>query len=193
LAKLLQHLSGHALQFRHPGLFSTKGDVLRSLADIKGRDAEWMSDHWSCSHDQRNSTAANKRIHCGVCGNCLLRRNAAVAANINDGTSYLYQDITRSTMDASLMEGERRPRNHKAFDDLASNGVRSMQRLAELAADPDSIAVWTEAANIGEAMSLPVAQTHGDLAAFLARHAQQWDDFLSRCGQDSWITATARG
>jgi hypothetical protein len=193
LSKLLEHLSGHALEFRHPGLFSTKGDVLRSLADLKGRDTKWMSDHWSCSHDQRNSTTGSRRIHCGVCGNCILRRSAAIAADIDDETPYLYQDFTRSTMDASLMEGVPRPRGHKAFDDLAFNGVRSMQRLADLANDPESIAVWTEAANIAEAMSVSVSQTHSELAAFLARHARQWEYFLNRCGQDSWVTAMARG
>jgi Queuosine biosynthesis protein QueC len=193
LSKLLQHLSGHSIQFQHPALFSTKGDVLRALADIKGGDFRWMPEHWSCSHDQRNSTNGSKRIHCGVCGNCILRRNAAVAANINDETTYLYQDFTRATMDASLKEGVPRPRSYKAFDDLASNGARSMQRLADLAADPESIAVWTEAANIAEAMGLPVSQTHSDLAAFLTRHAQQWEDFLNHCGEDSWLTAMARG
>jgi len=192
LSKLLGHLTGKVVTFKHPGLFSTKGDVLRDLVAVEGDGAKWLPQHWSCSHDQRNATSGAKRIHCGVCGNCILRRNAAVAAGIRDETQYLYDDLSQPTMDASLMKGAPRPRSFKAFEDLASNGVRSMTRLADLAANPDSLALWSESANLAEALSEPVAQVHDNLTSFVQRHAVQWQEFLTQCGPNSWVSSMAR-
>lgn len=192
LAKLLGHLTGKTVIFRHPGLFKTKGDVLGELSGIEPDAKNWMLDHWSCSHDQRNSSHGNKRIHCGVCGNCILRRSAAMAANIDDPTLYLFENLTAPDMNEALRPNARRPRGYKAFEDLASNGIRSMQRLADLATKPDSLTVLTEAANIATAQGRPVTDVHAELSQFLSRHAEQWQTFLARCGPDSWPAAMAR-
>ena len=192
LSQLLKHLTGQDISFAHPALFATKGDVLSALQAVDGDGVTWLPQHWSCSHDQRNASASHQRIHCGVCGNCILRRNAAVAANIEDGTPYLYQDLTKSTMDASLMNGAARPRSFKAFEDLASNGIRSMTRLADMAKDPDAMCLWTESANISEALARPVEDVHGEMSSFVQRHSQQWQEFLAHCGPDSWVTSMAQ-
>jgi hypothetical protein len=135
----------------------------------------------------------HKRIHCGLCGNCILRRSAAMAANIEDETTYLYKDLTSTTMESGLLPGAKRPRGHRAYADLASNGARSMQRLAELALNEDALAIWSEAANIAEAQSRSINEVKGDLTRFLQRHADQWNAFLNQCGSDSWIATMARG
>jgi len=191
LSDLFKHLTGSHMSFIHPALLSTKGDVLRDLQTVEGDGSVWLPQHWSCSHDQRNSNAAHKRIHCGVCGNCILRRNAAVAADIRDDTPYLYQDLSKESMDASLRAGATRPRSFKAFEDLASNGIRSMKRLADLANDTDSMSLWAESANIADALSRPPPDVHREMTTFLQRHAQQWQQFLSHCGPDSWVTSMA--
>lgn len=191
LSGLLKQLTGRDVTFNHPALFATKADVLTALVDVEGDGSKWLPEHWSCSHDQRNATAGHKRIHCGVCGNCILRRNAAVASNIHDETEYLYQDLSQPTMGASLMKGVPRPRSFKAFEDLAANGIRSMTRLAELAKEPNSIGLWTESANIADALARPAPEVHGELTTFLKRHAAQWQVFLDSCGPTSWVTLMA--
>lgn len=193
LSQLFQHLSGHRVEFRHPGLFSTKADVLSALVEVEGDGKRWMPEHWSCSHDQRHATANHRRIHCGLCGNCILRRSAAMAANIEDETTYLFQDLTSRSMESGLLPGAKHPRGHRAYEDLASNGARSMQRLADLALDEDALAIWSESANIAEAQCRPIAEVKGDLTRLLKRHAEQWNTFLSQCGRDSWMATMARG
>lgn len=191
LAKLLEHLTGRAVRFLHPGLLATKGDVLGRLSQIAPDAKNWMLEHWSCSHDQRHASDGVRRIHCGVCGNCILRRSAAMAAGIEDPTPYLYENLTAFDMKEALLPGVAQPRGHKAFEDLASNGIRSMQRLADLAPVPDTVSVWAEAANIAAAQSRPVSEVHVELAQFLTRHAQQWQSFLERCGPNSWPASMA--
>ncbi|MET3916834.1 hypothetical protein ABID97_003616 [Variovorax sp. OAS795] len=192
LAKLLEHLTGSTVRFLHPGLFTTKGDVLGKLNEIAPDAENWMLEHWSCSHDQRNSSDGVKRIHCGVCGNCILRRSAAMAAGIEDPTPYLYENLTAFDMKEALRTNVAQPRGYKAFEDLASNGIRSMQRLADLASTPDALSVWAEAANIAAAQSRPVSEVRTELNQFLARHTLQWQSFLEQCGVDSWPAAMAR-
>lgn len=192
LSRLLEHLTGRQIQFSHPGLFSTKGDVLTRLSQISPNSAAWMVEHPSCSHDQRHATDGQKRLHCGVCGNCILRRSAANAAKIDDPTPYLYENLHATSMTEALRSGVARPRGHKAFDDLASNGIRSMQRLADLSFDKDSIAVWAEASNIAIVQGRPVQEVKNDLTEFLSQHAQQWSSFLEHCGAQSWAASMAR-
>jgi 7-cyano-7-deazaguanine synthase in queuosine biosynthesis len=192
LAKLLEHLTGQTVRFRHPGLLSTKGDVLNKLSQIAPDSKSWMLEHWSCSHDQRHATDGVKRIHCGVCGNCILRRSAAMAAGFDDPTPYLYENLTAFEMKEALRPNVSQPRAYKAFEDLASNGIRSMQRLADLALAPDGVTVWAEAANIAVAQSRPVDEVQIELTKFLTRHAQQWRAFLDHCGPNSWPASMAR-
>ena len=193
LTQLFRQLTGHTVVFQHPGLFSTKADVLTDLLRIDQNGSKWMAEHWSCSHDQRNSSHGRKRIHCGVCGNCILRRNAAFVAGIVETTPYLYSNLQSPTMHSALLDDSPQPRSYRAFEDLASNGVRGMQRLADMAERPDDLAVWSEAASIAESQGATVEQTRKELLHFMQTHATQWRDFLTHCGPDSWVTTMARG
>lgn len=191
LHAFLKHLTGISIQFEHPALFDTKAQVLTRLADVEPNANQWLREHYSCSHDQRHANRDGKRIHCGVCGNCLLRRMSLVAAGIQDSTPYKFERLSASTIEEAIELGDSLPRSLTALRDVAGNSTRTMQRFGDLARDPYSPTLWGEAASIAPALNADVKQVHGQVLRLLATHKEEWERFMSYCGPQSWINAYA--
>lgn len=189
LGDFLAVATGQRITFQHPELFRTKGEVMADVKRIESSDA-WFRAHSSCSHDQRHSSIEGRQVHCGVCGNCLLRRVSARAAGISDDTEYLFPDLSQPTIQAS-MHVKGKVRAMKAFSDVAGNGIRSMQRLADLADCPDSSVIWTEVAAIAHARGEDAKNVHPSMMRMLAVHKQEWAAFLGACGAHSWVSEIA--
>lgn len=185
LTTLLHALTGTRVEFKHPALFRTKGEVLAALAtrepDVKG----WLTEHRSCSYDARHSSQDGKVMHCGVCGNCLLRRASLLSAEIEDATDYRAGRLTATTFEAAY-EGDV-PRNVRANRDVALNSVRSMQRLAELAKHPNQIRVEAEVAAVARGLGEPIQVVRDKMTRFLMQHQREWEKFLKSCGSESWV------
>jgi hypothetical protein len=192
LSNLFSLLTRKRIEFEHPALFVTKGQVMRDLAQ-RSNPAEWLPTHYSCSHDQRHSHHEGRRVHCGVCGNCILRRVSAKAAGIEDITEYKFQDLSVGSLEESLLDKTDLPREMKAFADLARNGARGMQRLAEFSKLPDSPMIWKEVAGLASCPITDKEQPHLRLMSLLQEHACEWSIFLAACGHNSWIAKMARG
>ncbi|MDB5823894.1 MAG: hypothetical protein JWR21_2598 [Herminiimonas sp.] len=86
LAKFMSRLTSRPVAFAHPALMLTKGQVLLRLVAVRPESGDWLKQHFSCSYDARHANHASKRVHCGVCGNCLLRRMSVFACGIRDPT-----------------------------------------------------------------------------------------------------------
>ena len=82
LGRFVFSLTGHEVGFEHQALFMTKGQVLSSLVKIQSNSSEWLAAHPSCTYDARHAHDGGRKVHCGVCGNCLLRRLSVHAAGI---------------------------------------------------------------------------------------------------------------
>lgn len=193
LTILLQKLTGKLIKFEHPALFQTKAQVLSELNAIQPHSEAWLLEHASCSHDQRHSNRAGKKVHCGVCGNCILRRVSNRMADIEDVTPYKFVDVNAPTLHQALLEGDSVPRAIKSFIDLATNSVRSMERMSELADDPNSSEIWAEAATIAEHADRDAKVVHRDLVGFLKTHQKEWNSYLAECKVHSWLVKIARG
>lgn len=177
LGNFLYHLTGEKIAFEHPALYATKGEVLARLATVDVNSGVWLAEHWSCSHDQRHSAVAGARVHCGVCGNCLLRRASTLAAGIQDTTTYKFANLNSTDLISSVDNASEPQRYMKAFEDLVGNTIRGMQRLAVLADDPDHTMLWSQAAELARAQNRQPADAHVDLVRLVKQHAVEWRAF----------------
>jgi hypothetical protein len=189
LAVLLEALTGTQVSFDHPALFQTKGQVLQKLALTNPSTESWLAGHRSCSYDARHSSQDNTIMHCGICGNCLLRRVGLLWAGIHDSTLYRARNLTARSFEGTF-DGQV-PRTVNANRDVALNGIRAMQRLADLANKPDSIRVTTEVVGLAVALGEPINEVRSKMEQFLRQHQTEWSRFLKECGPHSWVADIA--
>lgn len=193
LSNFIFELTGKRVAFEHPALFQTKGQVLKSLLEVDHNFEGWLREHRSCSHDHRHSSVGGVRVHCGVCGNCMLRRVSIKAAGILPQEKYKYDDLSALSLEQAIVGEENVPRDIHSFEDLARNSVQSMSRFAALADNPNAAGIWTEAATLGRYRNEPASNVHSQLTALLAQHKQEWHRFVSEIGEDAWITKSLKG
>lgn len=186
LSRLLHALTGESVKFSHPALFRTKGEVLSALARREEGSTHWLKRHRSCSYDARHSSQDGKVMHCGLCGNCLLRRTSLICAEVDDTTEYRAVDLTAPTLEEAFRGNL--PRNFHASLDVARNSVRAMQRLAELASAPHRMRVESEVVALSRGLDEPIPLVREKMMHFLSQHQREWERFLKSCGAKSWVT-----
>ncbi len=185
LANLIRLLTKTEVKFDHPALFLTKGQVLASLVKHDSNVAHWLSTHRSCSYDARHSSSEMKVMHCGVCGNCVLRRVSMQWTGVTDTSDYRARDLHATTFEKSFPAGI--PHAVKANRDLALNSIRSMQRLADLATNPRAVRVEAEIAALTRGLNEPIKNVREKMEAFLSQHRKEWELFVESCGPRSWV------
>ena len=190
LSHLVEALTGVFVPIEHPALFHTKGQVLAGLAASNPSAEVWLAGHRSCSYDARHSSRGARSLHCGACGNCILRRVATQWAQLKDSTEYEAYDLTATSFEASFTGGP--PRTMAAKHDVALNSIRAMQRLADLAENPRNIRVATEVASLSRALCEPLEEVREKMEQFLHQHKSEWVQFLELCGPSSWVSDLAR-
>jgi hypothetical protein len=89
LSDFLNVVLGRKIKFVHPTLWQTKGEVLRLLVESK-LERDWERT-FSCAVQARHLSTRGKRLHCGICPNCALRRQSLTAAGLGaDGDGYSF-------------------------------------------------------------------------------------------------------
>lgn len=189
LARFIGLLTDTEVKFDHPALFLTKGQVLANLAKLDADTDHWLAAHRSCSYDARHSSSCNQLMHCGVCGNCILRRVSLRAAGVIDSTMYRADNLNATTFEKSFFECV--PHNVKANRDVALNSIRSMQRLAALASQPHTARVEAEISALARGLNEPFEGVREKMDAFLTQHRKEWISFVKACGRESWIAKFA--
>ena len=107
-----------------------------------------------------------------------------------DTTQYRAIDLASTTFEGSFRGSV--PRIHRSNHDVAFNSIRAMQRMADLAKDPQSIRVETEVAGLSRALGEPIKEVRTKMVQFLQQHQTEWSQFLHECGPQSWVADLAR-
>lgn len=193
LNRFFARLTGTDVTFMHPALFHTKGQVLRQLAKVKSNSDAWLAEHSSCSYDARHANRDGKQVHCGVCGNCVLRRVSIHAAGLSaDPTPYKFDNLHATTLEGALAEADG-SRSLAAYNDVARNAARSMQRLAQMMSPDAGYRVASEIDGLARYQQRAKGEVREALYGMLEQHSKEWTNFLDYSGKSSWLTQLARG
>jgi hypothetical protein len=132
--------AGLRVRIENPYAEMTKGEMLTECLDqpLLMREAPIST---SCGRFQRFNYQ-----HCGRCVPCQIRRAAFIAWDVDDTTSYVYEDLGKPDED------------HAAFDD-----VRSLA-IARLSVQEDGLDRW-----LGPALSSPLIKDRAGIRAMLQR------------------------
>lgn len=180
LSSFLNCTLGGSISHVHPQLWQTKGETLKKLKELGLADEWWLTS--SCARDQRYVSLENRKIQCGVCAGCLLRRQSLLAADLSsDCDRYLWRDLHVPKL------GEALTTRHTTQNDehQAMCAALEMQKFGDSASDPNRIQIAAE--ELAPFVNQDVNVVVGQLERLIAAHAVEWKMFRSSIGPHSFI------
>lgn len=181
LVTFLRALYGSLFDIRHPHLWATKGDVLKRLKD-ENLLAGWNETR-SCSRNLQRLQRTSEYVGCGVCGGCLLRRMAVMAAALPAEKHY-WNDLAADSLDGSVAGGFKCCSTENDRD-IAVHNVLAMHNLALLREDSSSLnqAVF----ELKDALGLSGEVVRANLNTLLQSHRREWMAFVGALPRTSWV------
>ena len=185
LREFLFQLVGDSVpRFHYLNAFKTKGEMLTVLPHTSALWGQTVSCGRSLGRTKKLSGAP---AHCGVCSNCLLRRIALNAAEL-DAIRAPREDYLWSNLDAATLEesGRMGISTTSADRGYAVNSVLGHEALARRQlASASSLAVQDAAHGMGS----DVESTRAAMAGLIESHRREWDGVLACLSEGSWVQA----
>lgn len=180
LSSFLNCTLGSSISHVHPQLWQTKGETLKKLNNLGLADEWWLTS--SCARDQRYVFLENRKIQCGVCAGCLLRRQSLLAADLSsDCDQYLWSDLHVPKLgDALTVRHTTQNDEHQAMC-----AVLEMQKFGDIASDPNRVQIAAE--ELAPFVNQDVNVVIGNLERLIAAHSSEWTMFRSSVGPHSFI------
>jgi len=179
--------------FRHPWVFTTKGEMLTRL-QASGRGTGWRESH-SCGRPTARAKGIGAPGHCGVCANCILRRQSLHASDWSPFAQpvepYAWSDLGKEEMDESLEPSLRRTSLRDRG--YAVHGIRDHQTLAELDVVNPSSATLRRVEDIAWGLSTAQPIAMEGLRRLVRAHAREWSNCLASLPDRSWFRHAAVG
>lgn len=191
MERFLRAVFGVDVEFLFPQLWHTKGETLRRFIEECG-DASWIATR-SCWQQSRQVGVNGKRRQCGICAACMLRRmsvHAAGAAEPQD--HYVWERLNAASFEKGIAKGFARERIGDAMQEYAIAGTLHLDHLAALrkaANNPSPLEV--PAFHLSQAVGIERAEARRKLERLIAQHAQEWSEFVSSLGEQSFIARWA--
>jgi len=169
LGRLVSRVFQSTIRFVHPRIWSTKGETLDALREAG------LSNGWektvSCSRGSRQSVGETKARHCGLCANCVLRRQSLLASGLS-GEIYIWRDLEAAPPWAIGND----PAPGKSEVQQAISAVLAMRDFAMLDSSATLVAREAKAmaAALGEAEDVAI----GGVNKVLRVHREEWLSLL---------------
>ena len=185
LSRFLETIFGRYINHEHPQLWKTKGETLRELKH-SGLDYEDWSKTRSCPRG-RKVVMNNKRVQCGVCASCLLRRQSLLGAGLDEGQEvYFWSNLSAPSLCRAANLSDR----DTVLNDerQAKCGVYDLAAFANLLGtdfgDKRITYASAELAAHGGAKEVAVAR---NLRRLLAAHREEWFAFIAAQKSESFL------
>jgi 7-cyano-7-deazaguanine synthase in queuosine biosynthesis len=180
LADFLKPILDRQIRFEHPHLWETKGETLRRLVE-SNLHSGWCST-FSCATQVRHQESEGKHLHCGVCPNCLLRRQSLLAAGLEDGDDQY--DCQRALAGDENIDERERGKLRKRV----AQGLFPLLELANLRATPllartAQRKLANFARDVGATPDLIVRHTN----TLVDTHRRELVNFIASCPKDSLV------
>jgi len=186
IEELIKQVLGHEVNFEQPRLWSTKGETLIAFLKLPGKNPKDLINTKSCWQSRHVVNIDRRRLQCGLCAACLLRRLSLHTAGVEepDGT-YVIEDLKTSdlyeAMSAIPIENDQ-----KRMIDYGSVGARHFQQFADMVKlDDDDL--FTFALEIADAIKVTPEESLRNLRMLLTAHAEEWRSFLFAQGEKSFL------
>jgi 7-cyano-7-deazaguanine synthase in queuosine biosynthesis len=191
MERFLAALWGRSVHYDFPRLWHTKGETLRAaIASATDPDA-WKKSR-SCWQGNRRAGIEDKLRQCGVCAACMLRRLSVHAAGLNeDKETYVWENIGTRTFEGGSASSF--SKSLKPFREYAIAGALHMDHLAALqGSQAGQITLRRHAFELAEWRGESPAEIEIKLRGLLERHAEEWKNFISSLGPESFVRPWAR-
>lgn len=189
MERVLLALTGRAVRYEYPRLFSTKGETLRA-ANALDNPPTW-NDTRSCWQQSRHTGFDGRRRQCGICAACMLRRVSMLSAGIEEPAStYIWERLSAEQYEDGVVEGF--VKLGPALRAYAVAGVLHMDHLADLVESPlHARQLGHVARGTAEALGSDPHEVEEQLRSMLERHAGEWRAFRKALGPQSFVSQLA--
>lgn len=186
LSKFLANVFGRSLDYEHPHLWNTKGETLRELKN-SGFEQDWWNTK-SCPRG-RKVCMSGKRVQCGVCASCLLRRQSLLAAALDERKDvYLWSNLSAPTLNRAADSGTR--------DTVPNDECQAKCGLYELATlgnlldtDSGNRRIADAAAELAFHRNAQEEDIVARLRRMLAAHREEWRNFIASQKSESFLNS----
>ncbi len=192
MVSFIQALLNYTVIYEQPRLWHTKGQTISAFLAQPGNTSESLRKTRSCWQRRMNVRLDGKLRQCGLCAACLLRRMSMHAANVVEhADTYMFADLTAASYEGSI------PKNSRAVQldtmvQYGSVGARHLQQLADYARQPDA-AIQVHIFDIARATGALELETQSNLRKLLNQHREEWRDFISAQGRQSFLNHWIKG
>lgn len=187
MERFLSAVFGADIEFVFPQLWYTKAETLKRFID-ECADSSWTSTR-SCWQQSRQVGVNGTRRQCGICAACMLRRMSVHGAGATEpADQYVWERLDVAAFEKGMAEGYSPDRLGHAMKEYAIAGTLHLDHFAALRrnfGNPGALAV--PALNLSEALGIERDEVRRKLERLIAQHAQEWKNFVSSLGSDSFI------